>query len=299
MNTDIHRLLDEAFEGVAMTPDARDLKEEIRANLMARAAELEASGVAPAAAARRAVEELGPVAELLGTPERPASAPEAAIAAHLHERHRVRPRPGFVVRTTLLAVLAAAAYVGVALEPLGVVQGGAAIVAGLGIVAALALGLVTADSLAQETTANHAMPVPRAVGYGLATFAVLAAGACGGAFAVATDAVVYAVAAGVLALAAIGLFAWLGATQTNRRKAWARDAASAHEPTRFDADPAAAARFGLYMAVLWTVGLVLAIVLAITLAWWWVLIILAACVAVMLLMLATMLFGGDAPHGRG
>ena len=54
MNTDIHRLLDEAFQGVDMTPDAQDLKEEVRANLVARTAELEASGAAPADAARQA-----------------------------------------------------------------------------------------------------------------------------------------------------------------------------------------------------------------------------------------------------
>ena len=46
MNTDIHRLLDEAFQGVEMTPDAQDLKEEVRANLVARTAELEAAGAA-------------------------------------------------------------------------------------------------------------------------------------------------------------------------------------------------------------------------------------------------------------
>ena len=38
MNSDIHRLLDEAFAGIEMTPDAQDLKEEVRANLVARTA---------------------------------------------------------------------------------------------------------------------------------------------------------------------------------------------------------------------------------------------------------------------
>ena len=41
MNTDIHRLLDEAFQGIDMTPDAQDLKEEVRANLVARVDERE------------------------------------------------------------------------------------------------------------------------------------------------------------------------------------------------------------------------------------------------------------------
>jgi hypothetical protein len=52
MNSDIHRLLDEAFAGIEMTPDAQDLKEEVRANLVARSAELEASGKTPTDAAR-------------------------------------------------------------------------------------------------------------------------------------------------------------------------------------------------------------------------------------------------------
>ncbi len=51
--TTVHRLLDDAFAGVELTPEVQDLKEEIRANLEARAAELEAGGVAPDDAARR------------------------------------------------------------------------------------------------------------------------------------------------------------------------------------------------------------------------------------------------------
>ena len=39
---DVHRLLDEAFAGVLMTPDLQDLKEEMRANLVARTGEIEA-----------------------------------------------------------------------------------------------------------------------------------------------------------------------------------------------------------------------------------------------------------------
>ena len=61
MNTDIHRLLDEAFAGVDMTPDAQDLKEEVRANLVARTAELEAAGKSSSDAARDAIAELGDV----------------------------------------------------------------------------------------------------------------------------------------------------------------------------------------------------------------------------------------------
>ena len=45
MNSDIHRLLDEAFAGIEMTPEVQDLKEEMRANLVARIDELEAAGL--------------------------------------------------------------------------------------------------------------------------------------------------------------------------------------------------------------------------------------------------------------
>ncbi len=65
---DIHRLLDEAFTGVEMTADAQDLKEEVRANLVARVAELEADGQPAGDAVRRAIAELGDVRELLGEP---------------------------------------------------------------------------------------------------------------------------------------------------------------------------------------------------------------------------------------
>ena len=64
-STSVHRLLDEAFAGLPMTPDAQDLKEEIRANLLDRVAELTASGVEPDEAARRAVDELGDVRALV------------------------------------------------------------------------------------------------------------------------------------------------------------------------------------------------------------------------------------------
>jgi hypothetical protein len=64
-DTDVHRLLDEAFAGIEMTPERQDLKEEVRANLIARAAELEAGGMAGDAAARQAIGELGDVRTIL------------------------------------------------------------------------------------------------------------------------------------------------------------------------------------------------------------------------------------------
>ena len=65
MNIHIHRLLDEAFAGVEQTPEAQDLKEEVRANLVARVDELEGSGRSPEDAARTAIAELGDVRALL------------------------------------------------------------------------------------------------------------------------------------------------------------------------------------------------------------------------------------------
>ncbi|WP_062387357.1 permease prefix domain 1-containing protein [Demequina iriomotensis] len=294
MNTDIHRLLDEAFADVEMTSEARDLKEEIRANLMARTGELEGDGLSPVAAARRAIEELGPLDELLGetAPSSAASGRPEPVAV-LHARHKVRPKPGFVVRATLLPVVAAAAATVATLVAVNVIDGRPGAILGLGLLAAAALGWVTADALAQETTTNHPMPVGRAAAWGAATFAALGAVAAGGTFAADTDTVGFAALGGTLALAATGMFAWLGATQTNRHKAWVRGPATdpAHHLDRFATDEAAATRFGLSMAALWVVGLALAVALAVAVAWWWALIVLAACVAAMMLMLATMLVG--------
>ena len=64
-SSDIHRLLDEAFAGVTMTPELQDLKEELRGNLAARSAELQAKGSDAASAARTAVAELGSIPELI------------------------------------------------------------------------------------------------------------------------------------------------------------------------------------------------------------------------------------------
>jgi len=297
MNTDIHRLLDDAFAGVDMTPDARDLKEEVRANLMARAAELESAGTAPAAAARRAIEELGPIAHLLD--DAPASGvrtanPATPSIAELHTRNKVRPKPGFVVRTTLLSLVAAGALTLATLAALDVIDGGASAVFVAGLAAAVTLGVITGDSLRQETTTNHALPTGRAVGYGAATFALVSALAAFGAFAVDTEAVALAIAGGALLLASIGLFSWLGATQTNRHKAWVRT--DLRVLTRFETDEAAAARFGIYSGVIWIAGIGAAIGLAIAFAWWWALVVLGVCIVITMLILATMLFGSAKPN---
>ena len=101
MNADIHRLLDEAFAGIEMTPDAQDLKEEVRANLVARTAELEAAGTilggCRAPGDRRARRRARAARRRDG-----ADAPLAKDSyAAMQLRHRVRPKPGFVVRVVV------------------------------------------------------------------------------------------------------------------------------------------------------------------------------------------------------
>ena len=105
-NTDIHRLLDDAFRSIDMTADAQDLKEEMRANLLARAAELEEAGSTPADAARRAVAELGDVRDLVAeSTDAAATTPREDYAA-LQQRHRVKPKVGYVVRAVVWSLAA-------------------------------------------------------------------------------------------------------------------------------------------------------------------------------------------------
>ncbi len=285
MNTDIHRLLDEAFAGIEMTPAAQDLKEEIRANVAAQVDDLVAAGVSPAEAAQRAIAELGDVRSLLD--DEPA-APLGWEA--LSARNRVRPKPGFVVRTVLLSVLAAGALIGILLALLLLHPAGPALVAGLGAVAAVSLGVVTADALLQETTTNHPLPARRAVGFGLATGGTLLALALGGAFAFALDQLWLVILAAVLLVASIALFSYLGATQTNRHKAWIHGAMTPMPPNRFETDPEAAARFGIYTAVIWFVTLAAIVVLVFTAGWWWAPVAFVAGLAAMMLLLARMLY---------
>ncbi|GAA4486592.1 permease prefix domain 1-containing protein [Microbacterium panaciterrae] len=286
MNTDIHRLLDEAFAGIEMTPAAQDLKEEIRANLAAQVEELVAAGASPHDAARRAVAELGDVRALL---EEDAPAPAEGWEA-LSARNRVRPGPWFVVRTVLLSLLAFAGLIGIALVILLTHPASPVAVAALGAVVALALGVVTADALLQETTANHPLPSPRAIGFGLATGGTLLALGFGGAFALAPGQLWLVILAAALLVAAIALFSYLGATQTNRHKAWLRGAATHMPPNRFETDPESAARFGIYTAVLWFVTLAVMVVLVFTAGWWWAPVAFVGGFAAMMLLLARMLY---------
>lgn len=320
MNTDIHRLLDGAFAGTAMTPETQDLKEEIRANLMARVAELEAAGVAAHEAAAHAFAELGDIRELLGDSGGPGDSPASGesrgpsgltgradpgpanrAADDSRERpgfdyafiagQRVRPKTGFVVRATAWSVATA---VGLALGTLAAADL-LPLPVGLqfpllGIVATGAW-LLVGDSLRQETTRNHPMPVRRAAGYGLATFlGVYGLGLAGLVMRYALPLWLVVVAA-LPIVGAILLFVLLGVTQTNRRKAWTREALARMPRNRFETEPETAARFGIYAAVIWLVTLGVIAVLVFTVGWWWAPLALLGGLAVMMLFLARMMFG--------
>lgn len=292
-NTDIHRLLDDAFRGIDMTPDAQDLKEEVRANLLARAAELEAAGRTPAEAAREAVTELGDVRALLDEATDAAPAARAEGYAALQQRHRVKPKAGYVVRVVAYSL---AAVVGITLAVLGATGvlplPVGAMIGMLGF-ASTGIGLVVGDSLAQETTTNHPMPDNRAGGYAGATF--LAVFGLGFGMLVLTGAMpmwgIVFTALGVIA--SIILFAFLLSSQTNRHKAWTREAFAHEPPNRFEREPETAARFGIYTVAIWIVTFAVIAVLVFTVGWWWAPVAFAAGFAVMMLVLARMLFGPD------
>ncbi|WP_394552103.1 permease prefix domain 1-containing protein [Agromyces sp. MMS24-JH15] len=286
----VHRLLDEAFAEIAVTPETLDLKEEIRGNLVARAAELEAAGRPPADAARTAIAELGDLRELVGDDQEPGSGAPATQAA-LAARNRVRPNPAFVVRVTLLSVVAAACLILLVLGLLGILATSAALALGLAVAAGAALGIVTGDALHQETSTDHPMPAARAAGYGLATGLVIAALGVAAVLVVAGADLLWLLAPGVAALASVAVFGYLGATQTNRHKPWVLGHRSDTEAVdAFSTDPAAAARFGIYTVVLWTVTAAVFVVLGFTVGWGWALLGIVAGFAAWFILLARMLF---------
>lgn len=282
---DVHRLLDEAFAGVDMTPDRQDLKEEIHANLVARVAEPQAEGVNGGAAARRAFEDLGDIRAIVDGAEPAAAGGTAALS----RRHRVRPRPAFVVRTVLQSALGAAALAVLALAATtGDVPVGAE--AGAAFVVAAAAGTVTADALRQETTTNNPMPTGRAAGYGLGVLLAVA-GLGGGWLYLRGNSLGWAVGAGVSLLVAAGLLSYLGATQSNRHKAWMLRMEESHAAVgdRFAEDPAAA-RFGVYTLVNWLIALAAFVVLTLTVGWAWSWLAIVGGLAVMMILIARMLF---------
>ncbi|MEN5074511.1 permease prefix domain 1-containing protein [Isoptericola cucumis] len=307
--TTVHRLLDDAFAGVEPSPEVQDLKEEIRANLEARAAELESAGATSDAAARRAFDELGDVRAIVAdaqadVAEETGGAPRTALQAALAaaEQHRVRPTPRFVLGVVLASLVLAAAVAVAALAPAGVLALPRIAVAALLLTASSAAGFVVGLSLSRETTTNHPMPQGRAGGYylasGLGAFGLLLAlftalGTFG--------AWVYVVAGGAVVVGGV-LFTMLGVTQTNRKKAWVRDVARAQATEghfdRFDRDPAAAARFGVYTLVIWLSAFVVFVVLGLTVGWAWSWLTFVVALAVMMLVLARMLFTSPGEGAR-
>lgn len=282
----IHRLLDEAFAGIQMTPETRDLKEEMRANLVARLAELERSGVSRDVSAQRAIAELGDirsiVAEAAATPPAPPWLDQ-----------RVRPRPAYVIRTLLLSLVAAAAL---AVLAWSVLDTAALDWQPLAIaVLAVAGGVLVADALRQETTTSYPLPVGRALGYGAAATVGLAGAGCVAA-AHPEWPVGLLVTAGVLLIASAVAFTYLGVTQTNRHKPWVVRMQREHQELGdvFAGDPAAAARFGIYTAAIWIAALAGFVVLTFTVGWAWSWLALLAGLLVMLLLLARTMFR---PHG--
>lgn len=313
-HSSIHRLLDQAFDGAAMNPELQDLKEEIRSNLLVRIAELGEQGLTAEQASRRAFEELGDldgvIAEFAdadhGGPGGPASPvqsfdPAAAAAGHLAAAalNKVAPRPGFVLGILLLSMGALASLV---LFVLAVSGGGAAGTAVLAaFAAALAAGVATAWSLQQETSQNHPLPRRRALGYGAsAASAVVGLALC----ALAASAGAGMLAAGIFVVlgSAVG-FIWLGMSQTNRKKAWVRAVARDYQAQdRFTQDPVAAARFGIYTAVIWITAFAVFALLSLTVGFAWSWLALLAGLVVFMLVLARMLFpadGGRAQHPGG
>ncbi|HEX5856612.1 MAG TPA: permease prefix domain 1-containing protein, partial [Microbacterium sp.] len=265
---DIHRLLDEAFAGVEMTPDARDLKEEVRANLVSRVAELESEGRPPADAAHRAIAELGDVRDLLDeSPARPGYPYESL-------RHRVRPKPAFVVRIVIAALATAGGLLLAVLGATGVLQvpvGVTILLLGIG---STGVAWLVGDSLSQETTTNYPMPAARAGGFFWATL-LMVFGVGVGLVVAAGLLPMWLIVFPVLAVAgSIVLYAWLGATQTNRHKAWVRHTQLGIDGhpvgSRFERDPELAARFGIYSMVIWLTAIAVAVVLYFTVGWVWI-----------------------------
>jgi hypothetical protein len=371
-NGELDARLDAVFRGLPDSDELRDLKDELRASLAARAAELEASGFGPTAAASRALDELGDIEALAaevtgewsaasagidaqsgydeaghgapadsggatsldtaadsadpaaarastgsastgsasGPRPRPASghaiddetdaATRARNLIELVQRHRVRPRPAFVVRTVIFAVIAAAGLALTALAAFGVLGWpvGASVTVTIVLLAAPA-GVLVGDGAHQETTSNFPVPAGRAASYGGATFLAVGGLALVALF-VADLSRVWLVAVGApLVVVAAAWFSYLGATQTNRKKPWARRLQGQYHGTdRFSQDESAAARFGIYTVVIWIVAITAFVVLSFTVGFVWSWLALVAGIVVFFLVLARMLFPSDARAAR-
>jgi hypothetical protein len=286
-NSSIHRHLDQAFAGVDLTPELQDLKEELRGSLTARVDELVAAGTTPAAAAAKAVNELGDIRALIDSIE-PSTGNDLM---ELMARNRVRPKPGFVVAAVLLSLVLAGSIAGIVLASLGLATTGILAVS----LAAISVGALIAAALRQETSQDYPMPTNRALGFGLAGFATLFG--LGFITLFIGDAVRGGAATGLLIIGVVAVvlgivgFSWLGATLTNRAKPWALELRRGYENNDyFTQHPEAAARFGIYTVIIWVLGIALFVVLSITVGFLWSWIALVATLAVFFLVLARMLF---------
>ncbi|WP_454860313.1 permease prefix domain 1-containing protein [Promicromonospora soli] len=317
----VHRLLDEAFADVEMTPEIQDLKEEIRANLLDRVAELTTDGVAPDEAARRAIDELGDVRALVEEASGPAAdagsvapaTPSLAVssaAAAAAERRRVPPSRRYVagvVVASVVALLALAPLVTIVVFVVSaadrirydVIPAYVPLLLGGLPLSGPAIGWIVAASLVRETATNYGMPRRRAIAYGVASALLMIGLVAGVEVYILVGRVLAGFQTGVPLLVAGGAWlAYLLATQTNRHKPWVLELEREHAQAanRFDEDPAAAARFGIYTAVVWVLAFVVFLVLGFTVGWGWALLALVGGFVGMLLLLATMLF--DAKHTR-
>ncbi len=294
---DIHRLLDGAFASIELTPEVQDLKEEVRANLMSRVSELEASGTSTDESVRRAFAELGDIRELLASSgdalsESPVESGWGAMSAEA-ARNKVRPKPRFVVGVVIAALVAVGALAVTLFAIIGFLLIPTAAMVGLLGLAAAGAAWIVGDALSQETTTNYPMPGSRAISYAVATFLGIY-GVGFGALIAFGELPLWALVFAVFgAIAAIILFAFLGATQTNRHKAWVRNAyqiGQRHPGSRFEEEPETAARFGIYTMVIWVSAFVAFIILSLTVGWAWSWLVFIGGFLAMMLLLARMLF---------
>ena len=229
-----------------------------------------------------------PLAPCCSRAETPAAA-ESWVAEQ--RRNRVRPKPAYAVRTAVLAGLLAVVILVLKFEAFGLLTVAPWLSIGAIPVAAVLVGWIVGDALRQETTQNYPFSRSTAIAFGVAA-ALLTVGVGAILQFLLTYDVVWALVAGGAVVAAIVLFTYLGVTSTNRRKPWALRLmnANGNVPNAFDNDQAAAARFGIYTAGIFTVAFAVFIVLTITIGWAWSWLALVGGFVVMMLVLARMLF---------
>ena len=313
-NTELDARLDEAFRRLPVDDDLLDLKDELRASLIARVQELEAGGAGPTAAVTAAFAELGDIealaADVVGDGVGSTTTSNGAAGAtatpltpgqrafELMRRHRVRPKPAFVVRTVILAIIAAAGLALTTLAAFGILGWPLWASVFLAVVLlAIPAGVLVADGSHQETTSSFPVPGRRAVAYGAASFLAVAGLAMGALFVRELARTWLVVVGASLVVVAIAWFSYLGATQTNRKKPWTRALHDQYAGTdRFSRDEAAAARFGMYSAVIMIVAITVFIVLSFTVGFAWSWLALVGGFVVFFLVLARMLFAPEPTH---